>query len=217
MGRETISEQLERARMLFAVLEGRPDLRERLARLSYAPEELAAGRALYLAAAQARTVHHASRATQLQASGALRGLRQQVDSQYRDLAAMGRVVFRDDTAALVGLGLRRAERRSARAVFFARVGQLYEGVADKPEWLAALSAVGYDAERLAAERGQFAALKEARTVYESARGDARNAADAQQAALRALGNWLRRLFAIAAIALRDAPDDLRALGVQPRR
>jgi hypothetical protein len=245
MARQTIAEQLEKARQILdGAAEGGPDLAARLTQVGYTTAALSAGRTLYENAGGARTTAFAERGDQQGATATVNALRQKVESQYKTLAQIATTVFKDNPDAIKTLGLNDGQlaqpRQSAttaaatpapegepaqpptprlseaQAAFFDRARILYTNAQKDPAIAAELATVGYPATRLAAEQADLQALEDADIKQEVEKAEAKGSTAAQKAALTELGAWVSRFTGIVVPALKDRPDLLAKLGLKPR-
>lgn len=239
MTRLSIAEQLGRAEVLLTLLATDSELQERVQTVGYDAAAIAEGRALYEAAADARSKQQVAQAMQHATTATARALRAKVDAQVAALTKMARAIFPDDPGVLATLAIRPDLRKEGRrraahadttadadagsgrarrgtptrsqAALFDRADVLYTNALNDPAILAALQQVGYGAERLAQERADLAALMDADTAQEARKAESRKRTAEQQAALLALDAWLKRFRGITMIALRDRPDLLDRL------
>jgi hypothetical protein len=99
-----------------------------------------------------------------------------------------------------------------------RVGgkRLTPGSFDNAASSGLLSDFGYDADKLAAERGKIEAYDAANQAQEAAKGSAQQATQDQEAALAAMNDWVAQYLKIAKVALRSKKQSLEKIGVTAR-
>jgi hypothetical protein len=242
VNKQTIANQIERARVILTVAASNAQVQERLALVSYDAETIKVGQSLYDACMSARRAAHAARGDCIQATAATRALRRRVEEQYATLAQIMRAAFAENSEMLVGLGLRtnrrpaagtsvplepepgndplagkRARRASgAQARFFDRARQLYDGVLASKTLLAELAQLNYPLERLQRERDDLRALELADVVQGQQQAAAKASTAVQRESLAALQRWVARFSGIVKPALKDRPDLLNSMGLRVR-
>jgi hypothetical protein len=234
MPRYTFAGQLDRARLILSVAQANADLGRHLAQLGYDADALKEGWALYTACTSAQTATHGARGARQAATRAVERLREQVEAQCSTLRQIVRAAFAGQVDVYERLGLRgglRAvdgaedapveqqparQRSAAKADFLDRAHLLYDGALGDKALGAALTKLGYPAERLARERADVAALEAADVAHNQRRAAAKARTAEQRRARAALQQWLTRFGGIVAPALRDRPDLLLKLGVKAR-
>lgn len=235
MARQTIADQLERARIILqGARNGDTELQTRLAAVGYTTEALTAGYRLYEAAGGARIDAFAERGDQKGATATLNDLREKAEGQYKTLAQIANTVFAADPDARRTLGLdvitpavprvppvegeppAPPRNSKAQAVFLDQARVLYQGALAQPALVTALTAVGYPATRLEAELADITALEAADIQQEAQKAEAKAGTAAQKAALTELNAWVKRFTGIVVPALKDRPNLLDKLGLKTR-
>ena len=236
MGEKTsIDAQLGAAKLILeGGMKAVPELKARLAAVSYDEAALTTGYDLYVAAGGQRITAYTEHGQQLGATIDLNLLRDKVEHQYSTLAQISKTVFEQEVDVLAALGLQRhkstgpasddpnapakkpARPSDAQAALVGRAKQLYGGIIAQPDLVTQLTPVGYPAERLQQELDDVTALENADVAQEREKGEAKGAKAQQKAALTALNDWVHRFTGIVVPALSDRPDLLAMLGLKPR-
>jgi hypothetical protein len=175
---------------------------------------MAQGRALWTAAREAFSRREALYGEQQELTRQVNEAQRAARAEFKTLAQLARVVFRDQPGLLVQMGVRGGTPRALPDLLLAG-GTLFANVTE-PTIAAALAAHGYTAERIAAIQAAFQTLQQANEAQEAAKGDTQQATLELQAAMRALDDWLSRFRALARVALREHPQYLEKLGVRVR-
>ena len=106
MARQTIAEQLEKARQILdGAAEGGPEIATRLTAVGYDTAAMSAGRTLYENAGGARTTAFAERGDQVGATATVNALREKVEGQYKTLEQIATTIFKDNPDVTKTLGL----------------------------------------------------------------------------------------------------------------
>ncbi|KAB8141071.1 hypothetical protein F8S13_21375 [Chloroflexia bacterium SDU3-3] len=220
----SIPTRFERARTIFGVIDTRRSLQERLATVGYDDPVLAAGKSLYASALELRLRQQAAHLVKVNMTERARQLYQRLKASIHDLGKIAKAIFAGNRSALEALGLQlgtmnnpRGKQSRRQSVIVERARKLYDGLLTHPELLATIAAVGYTFERLTAERDLIAQVEQADIAQESAKADALTASREQNEAFKALDVWLQRFVAVVAVALKDMPEELKALGIRPSR
>ena len=231
----TIDAQLGEAQLILeGGIKAGPELKARLAAVSYDEAALTSGYDLYVAAGGQRITAYAEHGQQLGATSDLNLLRDKVDHQVSTLAQISKTVFEQQVDVLATLGLQRhkstgpasddpnapakkpARPSEAQAALVGRAKQLYGGIIAQPDLVTQLTPVGYPAARLQQELEDVTALEDADVAQEREKGEAKGAKAQQKAALTALNEWVHRFSGIVVPALSDRPDLLSMLGLKSR-
>ncbi|MBN1427948.1 MAG: hypothetical protein JXB07_06155 [Anaerolineae bacterium] len=96
--------------------------------------------------------------------------------------------------------------------FIAAATTLFENAGGIPH----LAHYGYDAARLASKRTRITAYIEADNRQEAAKGATQQSTREQEAALRALNEWIAQYIKVARIALRKKAQLLEKIGIRAR-
>ena len=231
----TIDAQLDEAQLILeGGIKAGPELKARLAAVSYDEAALTVGYDLFVGAGGQRIAAFAEHGQQLGATANLNLLRDKVEHQVSTLAQISKTVFEKQVDVLATLGLqghkvtvpdskdpnatvKKAARPSeAQAALIGRAKQLYGGIIAQPALVTQLTPVGYTVVRLQQELADVTALESADVVQEREKGEAKGAKAKQKAALQELNAWVHRFTGIVVPALSDRPDLLSMLGLKAR-
>lgn len=210
MSRNTKADLLNRAAMAIDNSLADSGIRDIMATYSYTEDKLQEGRALLESAQAASAAQLVADGQQLQATAAFNQAQAAAREAYQALAKLARASC--DKPALTILGLVGPEPRSTGA-FLKAAFDLFDNAPQVP---LLASRFGYDAAKLAEARATISALQTADQTQGAAMGAAQQATARQQAAFKALEDWLAEYIKIARVALRADPQQLEKLGVVAR-
>jgi hypothetical protein len=191
-----------------------------LSQFGYTAAKIKEGQKLYQAARLAVNAHKTMSGEQQYKTSEVKKITKNAYDAYQALAKVARAIWQHDKPKLAALGLHGAMPRST-AGFLNAAYTLFdnaakgEAAADK-SGTEELAEYGYTRAKLAAERAKITALDRMNQAQEAAKGEAQNAGRDQQAAIRALNQWLAMFTKIAKVALRTKPEYLEKLGILAR-
>ena len=133
-------------------------------------------------------------------------------SDFQEVAQIARVVFASDKTRLAELGIVGVTPRSV-AGFLQRAQGFLAAYRSHPEIATALAARSVTAQRLATLEAKLDALLATDEAQQRQKGEAMQATQRQNAALKALNDAIGPLARYAKIALKERPDLLKALGL----
>lgn len=188
------------------------DIAEPLSAYSYDPARLRVGLALHEEAQAAQARQRSEFGEQQAATAAFDSAWDNADECYMRLVKLTRVALKNNPEAASILGLH-GDRKRSLSGWFAQAQQFYDGLAAHPEITAKLTAYGITADKLAAARAEYSALRAAHNAPSHERGAAQQATATRDAAFDALDEWMSDFIAIAKIALEDEPQLLEKLGI----
>jgi len=209
--KNTIAEQLNAAQLAISNTLDDTEIQALVAKLGYPAEMINEGWELYQAAVHAVNAQRAAAGAQQETTRLHDEARKAAKDAYQALAKTARAIFIDDQAQLEALGLH-GTMPLATAAFIAAAITLFENAQGVLE----LAKYGYDADQLTAEQAKIAAYIEADNRQEAAKGAAQQATREQEAALRALNEWVAQYIKIAKVALREKAQLLEKIGVVAR-
>ena len=199
----TIDAQLSGAQIILeGGIKAGPELKARLAAVSYDEAALTSGYNLYVAAGGQRITAFAEHGQQLGATEDLNLLRYKVEHQVSTLAQISKTVFEQQVDVLATLGLqghkvtvpasddpnapakKPARPSDAQAALVGRAKQLYGGIIAQPDLVTQLIPVGYPAVRLQQELDDVTALENADVAQEREKGGQRREGAAESGADR---------------------------------
>ncbi|KAB8140013.1 hypothetical protein F8S13_25345 [Chloroflexia bacterium SDU3-3] len=188
------------------------DIAELLSAYSYDLARIRIGLALHEQALTAQARHRREFGEQQAATAAFDSAWDNADECYMRLVKLTRVALkhRPEAASILGL---HGDRKRSLSGWFAQAQQFYDGLATHPEITAKLTAYGITADKLAAARAEYSALRAAYNAQAREHSAAQQATAARDAAFDALDEWMSDFIAIAKIALEDEPQLLEKLGI----
>jgi hypothetical protein len=156
-----------------------------------------------------------ARAAQLAATQAVKDAEKLARTAYADLATVARTVLKGDTAALAALNLDKGPAPKGTGAFLLAADKLFAGALAAPQAVRdTLTAVGYNAAKLASEQAKITALHAANQAQEQAKGTSQNLTPEQERVLADLDSYTIQLRKFARIALRATPQLLEKLGIK---
>lgn len=134
---------------------------------------------------------------------------------YQSLAKVARAIWLHDKPRLAALGLS-GKMPATTAGFLNAAFKLFDNAVTDADAANNLADYGYTKAKLAAERKKIEACEIADHSQEAAKGEAQDAARAQDKALKALNEWTARYVKIAKVALSGNRELLEKIGVLAR-
>lgn len=205
----TIPQQLNAAQVAIANSLTDAEIKTAVAQYGYTTTKLNAGKALYDKALNTVNAQKSGRGDQKAATADLKVKEKDARDAYQAAAKVARATLSNED--LTTLGLMRKEPRDT-AGFIAAAYTLF----DNAESSGLLADFGYDEERITAERAKIEALDTANQAQEMAKGASQQATQDQEAALKAMNDWLAQYLKIAKVALRGKKQLLEKIGVTAR-
>jgi hypothetical protein len=207
----TIAAQLNFAQVAISNALADAGILKLLSEYGYTAARIKQGQKLYEAARLAANLHKTLSGEQQYKTSEVKKTTKQAYDAYQALAKVARAVWLKDKTKLVALGLHGKMPRTT-AGFLTAAYTLFDNAANAPE----LADYGYTKAKLASERAKISALDNMNQAQEAAKGEAQNATRGQQAALKALNEWMSKFLMIAKVALRNKREYLEKLGVLAR-
>lgn len=205
----TTAQQLTAAQLAITNSLADPEIKAAVAQYGYTTTKLNAGKKLYDTALAAVNAQKSGRGNQKTATADLKAKEKDARDAYQAAAKVARAAL--DKDGLAKLGLAGKEPRDT-AGFIAAGYTLFDNAAES----GLLAEFGYDADRLAAERAKIEAFDQANQAQEMAKGAAQQATQDQEAALKAMNDWVAQYLKIAKVALRGKKQLLEKIGVTAR-
>lgn len=134
---------------------------------------------------------------------------------YQSLAKVARAVWLHDKPRLAALGLT-GRMPVTTSGFLTAAYKLFDNASTDTDSANSLADYGYTKTKLAAERKKIEACELADQAQEAAKGEAQDAARAQDKALKAMNEWTARYVKIAKVALSGNRELLEKIGVLAR-
>jgi len=205
----TTAQQLTAAQLAITNSLADPEIKAAVAQYGYTTTKLNAGKKLYDTALAAVNAQKSGRGNQKTATADLKAKEKDARDAYQAAAKVARAAL--DKDGLAKLGLAGKEPRGT-AGFIQAGYTLFDNAAES----GLLAEFGYDADRLAAERAKIEAFDQANQAQEMAKGAAQQATQDQEAALKAMNDWVAQYLKIAKVALRGKKQLLEKIGVTAR-
>lgn len=215
LNRRSIAEQLNAAQVAISNALADSETLQMLSEYGYTAARIKEGQKLYETARLAVNNHKSLSGEQQETTSELNQTKISALDSYQALAKVARAVWVRDRSRLEALGLHGKTPRTT-AGFITSAYTLFDNAGNSPGSNAVLADYGYTKTRLASERSKITAYDKLNQKQEAAKGEAQNAAREQEAALKALGDWLARFLKIARVALRTKKEYLEKLGVLVR-
>ncbi len=204
----TTAQQLNAAQLAIVNSLADPEIKTAVAQFGFTTTKLNAGKGLYDKALLAVNAQKSSRGDQKAATAALKAAEKDARDAYQAAAKVARAALDADGLAKLGLG---KEPRDT-AGFIQAGYTLFDNAVDS----GLLNDFGYDDDRLAAERAKIEVFDQANQAQEMAKGAAQQATQDQEAALKAMNDWVAQYLKIATVALRGKKQLLEKIGVVAR-
>jgi predicted pyridoxine 5'-phosphate oxidase superfamily flavin-nucleotide-binding protein len=205
----TAAQQLNAAQLAISNSLADPEIKAAVAQFGYTTAKLNAGKALYDKALAAVNAQKSGKGDQKTATADLKAAEKEARDAYQAAAKVARATL--DRDGLATLGLTGKVPRDI-AGFIQAGYTLFDNAAES----GLLAEFGYDAERIAAERGKLEALDTANQAQKMAKGAAQQASQDQEAALAKMSEWVAQYLKIAKVALRGKKQLLEKIGVTAR-
>lgn len=131
--------------------------------------------------------------------------------KYSKNLTIARVVFKNDVAAQVALGLN-GERKKSKSGFQAQALQFYKGALQNTDYKTELAIRGITEAILAAQKTGFENLSDLEASQKKESGEAQAATKKRDIALDAFAEWMSDFKKMAIVALSDSPQLREQLG-----
>ena len=211
----SIKERLNAAQLALNNTLAVTEIQEAVGKYGYNRTKVEGGQALYKEALAAVEVRDEAAGAQQAATDKANAARTSAREVYQALAKVARAIFAKDRAKLTSLGLT-GRMPAAAGEFLGTAYALFDNAVRVADVRTALSEYGYDEARLQEERAKMEAYDLANQAQEAALGAAQQATRDQDAALKALDEWVAQFLKIARVALRGKPELLEQLGITVR-
>lgn len=213
--KKSISERLNIAQVAIQNSLNDPAILNAVSPFGYDTAKLTEGNTLLEAARAAVGSKTGGKGSQKISTAQLKQAEKTAQTAYQALAQVARAVFAQDKAKLSVLGLSGAMPRST-AGFLNKAYTLFDNASANADIKTTLAKYSYTQTKLTAERAKIAAYDTANQAQESAKGSAQQSSRSQDAALKALDQWVAQYLKIAKIALAQDRDALEKIGVLAR-
>lgn len=210
--KSSIADQIIYSDTALTNIQEEADIFQAMVSYGYDAEALASGRRLHEQAAQLVYQQRRARSELMKATAELQRRLGLAQASTMRLLKLARIALKGDRSAAISLQLDGPRPRAVRA-WVEQARQFYSNALRQPEILAQLDQLRITPAQLAAGLAQVQDVADALHAQGIARGQARAATAARDAALDALAAWLGDCLNVARIALADNPQRLEALGI----
>jgi hypothetical protein len=186
-----------------------------LARYSYTAEKINAGLALCQAARQQQLDQLREYAEQYAATQAFEQAWKAADAGYMRLLKLGRILFKEQHAIYLKLGLV-GDRKQSFSGWLTQARQFFQNVLEDAAVLAGYAAYNVPQAKIETALALVDAAEAAQRAQQRETGEAQEATQARDAALDAIDAWMSAFIAIARLALEDNPQLIEKLGILER-
>lgn len=212
---KTIARQLVSAQVAISNSLSDNKILKLLAEYGYTAARIKEGQKLYDAARLAVNARTSRSGGQQDTTEKFNKAFKAAKNAYQSLAKVARAIWLHDRPRLAALGLT-GRMPATTAGFISAAYKLFDNAGTDADSAASLADYGYTKAKLASERAKIAACEKADQAQEAAKGDAQDAARAQDKALKELNEWLARFIKIARVALSGNREYLEKIGVLAR-
>lgn len=186
-----------------------------LAEYGYTAARIREGQKLYEVARQAVNAKTSRSGGQQDTTAGFIKAFKAAKAAYQSLAKTARAIWLHDKPRLAALGLT-GRMPATTAGFITAAYKLFDNAGTDADSANSLADYGYTKAKLAAERKKIEACEKADQAQEAAKGEAQDAARAQDRALKELNEWTARFIKIARVALAGNREYLEKIGVLAR-
>lgn len=212
MAYRSIDQRLHDASVALQNLDADPVLADALAAYGYDAERLREGASRLDAARSAQRAYVQAYGAQHHAVDVFRAAFDAARTTYMRHLKVARIALRGQSAAREALKLG-GDRANAFAAWMEQARALYTNAPTMPAVMTALARFNVTSDDLSDAADTLEALMERHVAKEAAKGAAQASTARRDAALDALGTWMRDFRAIARIALDDRPQHLEKIGI----
>lgn len=213
ISRASIAERLNAAQIAINNAIADPEIAAAVAEFGYTPEKIGEGKQFLDAAVAALNAQKVAAGAQRISTVALKKAEKKARDAYQALAKVARACL--NKAQLTSLGLNRAEPKPI-AAFLTAAYALFDNARTVPEVSEILAEHRYNETKLNAGRELIVAFDTANQQQEVTKGNAQQATQDQNEAMKTLHEWYAKFIKIAKVALRDQKQMLEKLGVTSR-
>ena len=212
LGKQTIAEQLNSARLAIEVSQGAPEILAAVLKRGYTPADFTAAHLLYSEAMSAVLAADAAGKDAQRATESFELARSPVEERYAEFARVGRSAFKRDRVTLDVLGLVGARPRAIDQ-FMLATAKLFNTSKWTPAITTKLRKRGISDSWLSEARGALEEMKLARNQQKSLGGKAQKSTVAQTKALKPMVDWCQEYIEVARVVFKDSPQTLEELGI----
>lgn len=207
---QTELELLEQSRVALENATTNPEIAAALAEVGYDEAKIQEGKALLTTAQNAYDSNKGEGVEASLAYDTFDQKRQELETAYRTHRKRAKVYFSDNPSQLVRLNVHKPIFITYLA-WMDSVKLFYAEATTNPEVVAALQTLKITEQELLSTHALIPEVEALRKTYIDEKGQAQNATKTKDQALKALEQWMRSFYKIAAIALDDQPQLIESL------
>lgn len=152
---------------------------------------------------------------QYEASQTMRNLWETANKAYTKALLIARICFKENTGAQAAL-LLNGRRKKTLSGWLQQTQSFYNNLELDSNFMTAMAAYGYTAEKIAAEKALIAQLETAKHTQAKEKGEAQQATNDRDKKMDDLDEWISDFRVIAKIALEENAQWLEKLGILER-
>ena len=209
MGKQTIDNSLERARIAIEGAMAQPELMKKLAKHGYDAKKMQEGMSLHQQIRLCDTARWEGMGGQKKVTQDFIQIRQDIDTAFDYHRQVARLALRDDATLWDMLQLNGARKRTV-ASWLQQAQAFYGNIHRVME---AMNFRGVSQEELEQVRAMVEAAANLRVRQASKKGDSQSAAAQKKKLIKELDVWMRDFLYIARFAAKDDAQQLEALGL----
>lgn len=207
----TNEEMLQNAKILFETLENNSKIAEKLDDYGYSADEIAKGKALYTEA-QSKYGSNKKETKEERVSHLNFKLKMDdVSKLYREHRNKAKLVFKDDEAAKITLGLNEKNSR-AIVILLEEMARFYANLSRQESLVRALNRVKINEQVVNNQISEINEVKDLYATYSQEKNESEQATKDKNKAFDALDKWMRELYSYSKYALAEEPQFLQMFG-----
>lgn len=207
----TNEEMLQNAKILFETLENNSKIAEKLDDYGYSADEIAKGKFLYTAAQSKYGVNKKETEEERVSHLNFKQKMDNVSKLYREHRNKAKLVFKDNEAAKITLGLNEKNSRSI-VVLLEEMAHFYANLSRQEPLVRALNRVKITEQVV---NNQISVINEAKdlyAIYSQEKNESEQATKDKNKAFETLDKWMRELYSYSKYALAEEPQFLQMFG-----
>jgi len=183
-----------------------------IAMFGYSPSKLKAGKSLLATVEKLVALQKKAYGLKLGAYQVKTNSKDIANEVYIPYVKIARIALKSDKGAFQALELH-GKRKRGYVAWLAQAKTFYTNVLANQDYKAAMANFGITQKKLLAALNLVIKADDALAHYKKATGEAQNATERRNIAIKALEEWMKDFIAIAKIALEDQPQMMEVLGV----
>lgn len=207
----TNEEMLQNAKILFETLENNSKIAEKLDDYGYSADEIAKGKALYT---EAQSKYGSNKKETKEERVSHLNFKQKMDDVsklYREHRNKAKLVFKDDEAAKITLGLNEKNSR-AIVILLEEMARFYANLSRQESLVRALNRVKINEQVVNNQIFEINEVKDLYATYSQEKNESEQATKDKNKAFDALDKWMRELYSYSKYALAEEPQFLQMFG-----